>query len=196
MQPIESYYKELGLLIGKKRIEKGISQDKLASMLNVDRTTINRWEKGKSKPKPEDIKRVCKLLKIDYDRYTLLASERATQSKRDNIQNYRIKDIIRIPLYDDMPVDNLFSDKGLDKFINVSTYLLDKNAKYFALTMRFKTLNFNVGDVLLFEHTNTYTDNDVLCVALKSGLYIIPPHLVEPTNAKVIGKLKRAMIMY
>ena len=39
-------FKDMGSRIRKKRKEHGLTQEKLAELLEIDRTTIMKWEKG------------------------------------------------------------------------------------------------------------------------------------------------------
>ena len=48
----------------KIRIEKGLSQDKLADMIGVSQTSIYQWEKGTRKPKSEQIVKLAKVLNV------------------------------------------------------------------------------------------------------------------------------------
>ena len=48
----------LGERIRQLRIERGLTQDELADKLNVVRTTVAGWEKGKRTP---DIFMLCKI---------------------------------------------------------------------------------------------------------------------------------------
>lgn len=45
------------------RLEKGITQEKLAEMLDVTYLTVNRWFNGKTKPSKLHEYRIVKLLK-------------------------------------------------------------------------------------------------------------------------------------
>lgn len=49
------------------RIVDNISQEKLASLLNVSRQTINKWESGDSLPQIDKVMEICNLFKISAD---------------------------------------------------------------------------------------------------------------------------------
>ena len=49
------------------RIVDNISQEKLASLLNVSRQTINKWENGDSLPQIDKVMEICELFKISAD---------------------------------------------------------------------------------------------------------------------------------
>ena len=59
------------MTIGEKithlRIANGISQEKLATMLNVSRQSISKWESDESLPQIDKILEFCQLFKISTD---------------------------------------------------------------------------------------------------------------------------------
>ncbi len=63
--------KEGGIMfVGEKlktiRKERKLSQGKLASMLNITRTTLSHWETGRHKPSRSDIEKILRILKVHY----------------------------------------------------------------------------------------------------------------------------------
>ncbi len=59
------------MTIGEKiihlRIANGVSQEKLASMLNVSRQAISKWESDDSLPQIDNVIEICKIFKITAD---------------------------------------------------------------------------------------------------------------------------------
>ena len=49
------------------RIEKKLSQKQIAEKLEIAISTYADWEQGRRQPKPEDIKKIIKILKISAD---------------------------------------------------------------------------------------------------------------------------------
>ena len=47
---------DLGLVIRRGRLAAGLSQEKLAEIIEVDRVTIGIWERGEARPRPSHIK--------------------------------------------------------------------------------------------------------------------------------------------
>lgn len=63
---------EFGHVVKQVRSELGLSQEQLARALNISFSTINRWEKGKSRPSQmaqELFNNFCKNKNIDIDSY-------------------------------------------------------------------------------------------------------------------------------
>lgn len=52
------------------RVNKGMTQNEVATVMNVARETVGRWEKGISKPKWEQIEPLCALYGVKYDDIT------------------------------------------------------------------------------------------------------------------------------
>ncbi|MFJ9841761.1 helix-turn-helix transcriptional regulator [Kitasatospora sp. NPDC101155] len=70
----------------------GYTQEQLATLMDVDRTTVHRWENGKATPQPWQMPKLARLLKISRDelRSTLLenpdadhAPKTGTEARRD-----------------------------------------------------------------------------------------------------------------
>lgn len=61
----ETRVRSIGNNIAFYRIQNGLSQEKLADLLRVDRTTISNWENSKSCPDGWQIEDMAKLFKVD-----------------------------------------------------------------------------------------------------------------------------------
>ena len=55
---------ELGKFLAKLRQEKGITQEKLAEILNIDKRKISRWETGSSMPEFDMLIKLSEILDI------------------------------------------------------------------------------------------------------------------------------------
>lgn len=58
---------EIGVIFKKKRLELGLTQQKLAEKACVDITTVNRIEKGKYKPIKGTAELICSALEIPFE---------------------------------------------------------------------------------------------------------------------------------
>ena len=59
--------KPLGLKIRKLRLEKNLLQRELASMLFVEKYTIGDWERSRSEPDCENLRKLCVVFNISAD---------------------------------------------------------------------------------------------------------------------------------
>jgi transcriptional regulator with XRE-family HTH domain len=55
------------LNIDIKRVNAGLSQERLANLLKVDRSTVAKWETGKSMPRAELLPKIAKILGCTVD---------------------------------------------------------------------------------------------------------------------------------
>lgn len=61
----ESHQFNLATIIRSRRENIGLSQNGLARKLEVDRTTLARWESGRGKPSFDMVKRICTELSLE-----------------------------------------------------------------------------------------------------------------------------------
>lgn len=50
-----------------KRVNAGLSQERLANLLKVDRSTVAKWETGKSMPRAVLLPKIAKILGCTVD---------------------------------------------------------------------------------------------------------------------------------
>lgn len=53
--------------IAEKRKQFGYSQKQLADMLQIDRTTVSKWEVGEAKPRAEILKKLSEIFKCSME---------------------------------------------------------------------------------------------------------------------------------
>ena len=53
--------------IKEERKIHGLTQQKLAALLNVDRSSISRWENGKGEPNLDDLRKPCIIFETTAD---------------------------------------------------------------------------------------------------------------------------------
>jgi putative transcriptional regulator len=54
-----------GLKMKLKRVEKGLSQEQLATLAGISKLTVARYEKNERDPKISIIKKLCEALELD-----------------------------------------------------------------------------------------------------------------------------------
>lgn len=65
----------------KFRVRKGITQEELARNISVDRTTVTKWETGKSKPRVDVLLKLSVVFECTVD--DLLREEKTKNVKRN-----------------------------------------------------------------------------------------------------------------
>ena len=56
-----------GAMIKKLREQKDLKQEDIAKMMNVDRSTVGKWENGSSKPDYEKMLKLADYFKVTVD---------------------------------------------------------------------------------------------------------------------------------
>jgi transcriptional regulator with XRE-family HTH domain len=57
--------RNIGEKIREARVERGITQDRLAELLHSKQNTISQWESGVNEPSIEIIRQIAKILGVD-----------------------------------------------------------------------------------------------------------------------------------
>lgn len=64
---IEDCYKQLGLIIQRKRIRLGMTQERFSKKYKICRVTLCNLERGKARIMLHDVVRIAKTLKINLN---------------------------------------------------------------------------------------------------------------------------------
>lgn len=59
--------KAFGDNLRQLRLKKGYTQKDLAKLLNINRTTLTKYETGVTEPDFERLKLICEVLEVDYN---------------------------------------------------------------------------------------------------------------------------------
>ena len=59
--------KAFGDNLRKIRIRKGYTQEEMAKLLYINRTTYTKYETGDNEPDLQTLQRLCELLEVDYN---------------------------------------------------------------------------------------------------------------------------------
>ncbi|MBR8840197.1 MAG: helix-turn-helix transcriptional regulator [Stigonema ocellatum SAG 48.90 = DSM 106950] len=77
-KPLVINQPEVGKLIHELRLATGLTQEQFAAELGVTYSTVNRWERGRSKPLPMAMQQIQ--LRLDILHHCLVAKIRATKA--------------------------------------------------------------------------------------------------------------------
>lgn len=101
----------LGELIAKSRLDAGIRhQSSFAKLLETNQRTISRWENGLSRPTPEQLQNISRILQIELKR--LMA-----------VGEYTLPKMALTPFAQSFPIDSL-EPESFEKFCYHFLYLL------------------------------------------------------------------------
>lgn len=80
-----AYRAEVGSAIAAARAAKGLTQQKLADRIKVSSQSVSEWERGRSAPGLEPLRRLCEAL--DVSPRVLLAMPPNRSSERDLLES-------------------------------------------------------------------------------------------------------------
>ena len=82
-------YKKIGQFIAKLRREKKMTQEKLAELLFVDRTTVSKWEQGQNNINTEVLLKISEIFNVTLNE--MIIGEKQTKSNINEINDVTVK---------------------------------------------------------------------------------------------------------
>ena len=89
---------KMGYIIKQLRIRKGISQKELAKLLDIDQTSISKYEKGQRNPTPERAKKIAEALNVP-EAYLMDSYKIEEKALMRNIKGLSPESVKKINLY-------------------------------------------------------------------------------------------------
>lgn len=144
-----------------------ISQQKLASMLNVHQTAISQWETGRTSPDIQTANTMAKLFNVTLD--YLLGSEVSTKSTPTSPKSRAT----RIPVYGcvaaGIPIEAIdnFDSTDPDDWEEIDEHM-SKDGDYFALRIKGDSMEpkMSSGDVVIVRKQPDVENGDVAIVCI------------------------------
>lgn len=144
-----------------------ISQQKLASMLNVHQTAISQWETGRTSPDIQTANTMAKLFNVTLD--YLLGSEVSTKSTPTSPKSRAT----RIPVYGcvaaGIPIEAIdnFDSTDPDDWEEIDEHM-SKDGEYFALRIKGDSMEpkMSSGDVVIVRKQPDVENGDVAIVCI------------------------------
>lgn len=144
-----------------------ISQQKLASMLNVHQTAISQWETGRTSPDIQTANTMAKLFNVTLD--YLLGSEVSTKSTPTSPKSRAT----RIPVYGcvaaGIPIEAIdnFDSTDPDDWEEIDEHM-SKDGDYFALRIKGDSMEpkMSSGDVVIVRKQPDAESGDIAIVCI------------------------------
>lgn len=144
-----------------------ISQQKLASMLNVHQTAISQWETGRTSPDIQTANTMAKLFNVTLD--YLLGSEVSTKSTPTSPKSRAT----RIPVYGcvaaGIPIEAIdnFDSTDPDDWEEIDEHM-SKDGEYFALRIKGDSMEpkMSSGDVVIVRKQPDAESGDIAIVCI------------------------------
>lgn len=169
------------------RKKAGLTQIEFAQKLNVDQSTISKWEQDKAIPDIQMLVQLASFFNVSVD--YLMGREQKVDNNVAGVQLER--QTVRIPVYGTIPAGvpiEMIEDSYIEDYEDISADLLRGGNKYFALRVKGDSMlpKFESGDILILKQTED----------CESGAYCaVSINHTECTFKKVIKKMNGLTLM-
>lgn len=169
------------------RKKAGLTQIEFAEKLNVDQSTISKWEQDKAIPDIQMLVQLASFFNVSVD--YLMGREQKVDSNVRGVQMER--NTVRIPVYGTIPAGipiEMIEDSYIEGFEDISADLLRGNNKYFALRVKGNSMlpKFEDGDILILKQTEDCENGAFCAISINNA---------ECTFKKVIKKMNGLTLM-
>ena len=113
---MDTFYKKLGIKIKNLREQIGLSQEKLAKLIGINRISLSQIENGKRHTSAEEIAKLSRIFNISTDMLFDLEQDIKVVLEKRKQKTHKAKAKIRISV----------PQKNIDKFKEVLLYILNK----------------------------------------------------------------------
>lgn len=183
---MDRFYKNLGIKIKKLREQVGLSQEKLADLMKINRVTISQIENGARKISAEEIANLSKIFNITSDVLLDLKKDIKVVLDKKAKGPVETKTGIRISI----------PQKNLDKFKEVLLYILNKvgSKPNIGESVLYKILYF-----VDFNYYEKYEEQLIGATYIKNNYGPSPKEfikIVEEMEGKDLSKVKDKYFQY
>lgn len=148
--------------IKELRMKKGLSQAQLAKILNIDRTTINKYESGKNKPN-RYVGKLADLFGVSAD-YILGLDD---QEGKEKVPPESVKIPVLGYVTAGIPIEAI---TDIEDYEEIPAEMAEKG-KYFALKVKGYSMapRFLPGDIAIVKVQENCSDGDLCIVQIGGG---------------------------
>ena len=141
----------LGKNLAKLRKEKNLTQEALSELLNIDRTTISKWERGISSPDISMLKDLCNVLDVSIN--DIFDTDKNQSSNKEK----EINNIIKvIDFYEKRKKKKIFIWSALLLIITVvittSIAIISRTSNYDFFSISENNDNYTINGLLLYNN--------------------------------------------
>lgn len=155
--------RNIGDTIKLLREERRLSQQQLADILQVARSTISMYESGSRIPDDDTKDMICDYFNVDMN--YLFGKTNTRNSYRENSNKTSTIHFANIPLYSSISCGiGMFVDDDIEDYIAVPDKYLKPGREYFANTASGDSMigkGIKEGDVLVFEKSNVVENGQI-----------------------------------
>ena len=152
----------------RMRISRGMSQDDLASVLEVSQKTISSWETNRTEPNMGIVQQIADYFNVTTDE--MIYGPDTTYVKLPSPESVR-----RIPIYGDISCGTgLFVEDNIVDYVTVPTSMLpNRSAEYFAQFADGDSMigaGINPGDLIIFKKTSQVENGQIGCFCIDDNV--------------------------
>ena len=152
----------------RMRISRGMSQDDLASVLEVSQKTISSWETNRTEPNMGIVQQIADYFNVTTDE--MIYGPDTTYVKLPSPESVRA-----IPVYGDISCGTgLFVEDNIVDYVTVPTSMLpNRSAEYFAQFADGDSMigaGINPGDLIIFKKTSQVENGQIGCFCIDDNV--------------------------
>ena len=175
MKKFNEVFKEL-------RLERGLSQDELAKILDVSKSALCSWETGYRVPSRYKQQKICDYFNVDLNYLNGLTPIRSL---------YRVSaNVVHLPIYRKINSEDDFTDKNILEMVSLPDFFLEEGCDFFAYIMMDNSLSGSSiyeGDILVFKRCTSMALTKICYLVIDDKVYIRKLFMQEklsllPTN--------------
>lgn len=147
------------------REQRNMSQNKLGELIDVNQTTIARWESQEISPTLDNVYKISKILKIN------IAELLGKNLKIDNAEIINNKPKIKIPILGRIPAGTpIEAVEDILGYEEIPEEMIKYGNKYFALEINGDSMcpEYRSGDTLIIKQQNDCNSGDD-CIVFVNG---------------------------
>lgn len=144
------------------RMKKGLSQEQLAKIINIDRTTINKYESGKNKPN-RYVGKLADLFGVSAD-YILGLDD---QEEKEKVPPESVKIPVLRYVTAGIPIEAI---TDIEDYEEIPAEMAEKG-KYFALRVKGYSMSPRImpGDIAIVRVQRTFRSGDTCIVQINGN---------------------------
>ncbi|MEL7568926.1 MAG: XRE family transcriptional regulator [Eubacteriaceae bacterium] len=138
----------------RTREDKKVTQQRLADLLGVDRSSVAKWETSDIVPSLDVIKQIASIFEVSMDYLTGFESNESKVSNVSNAEIIEINHTIKLPVYGRIPADISFEENAyIVDHIKFPDDTIEEGKEYFCFKVDDSSMfpKYMQGDVVIIE---------------------------------------------
>jgi repressor LexA len=172
----------LGEKIRKARINKGLTQSRLAQILGISNSTLNKYENNTLRPNVYILEKIAKVLDIPIQYFF--------ENETPNFSNVKEVEMVILPILGNIRAGQpLFAEEHLQGYMPFPKEMLSVGYEHFLLRAEGNSMigdGIEDGDVVLIRVQNYVDYNGQIVAVIIDGNETCLKHLYHPENSDMV----------